>query len=159
NQLVPRIIARRKAGTLLRIGAEPKLVDSVYIDNAADAHILAADRLSPGSPIAGRAYFITNGEPMPLWDLVDGILKAAHLPPVRGRISPKLAYAAGALCETVHGLLSLDGEPRMTRFLARELSTAHWFDIGAARRSLGFEPKVSIHEGLRRLEASLFPAE
>ncbi|MEE8169900.1 MAG: NAD-dependent epimerase/dehydratase family protein, partial [Phycisphaerae bacterium] len=68
NHLVPRIIARGRAGRLRRIGRENKLIDSVYIDNAAAAHLLAAERLSPGSPIAGGAYFITNGEPMPIWE-------------------------------------------------------------------------------------------
>jgi nucleoside-diphosphate-sugar epimerase len=154
NHLVPRLIARRRAGILRRISGPPKLVDSVYIDNAVDAHLRAAERLAPGTAPAGRAYFITNAEPVPLWELVDRILAAAHLPPVDRAVSPMFALAAGSLLEFAHRLLRLTGEPRMTRFLARELSTAHWFDIGAARRDLGYEPAVSLEEGLRLLEAS-----
>lgn len=153
NHLVPRIVARAKSGMLRRVGS-PKKVDTVYIDNAAEAHLLAADRLSPRSAVSGKVYFITNGEPRELWGFIDSILGAAGLPPVEGRVSPQLAYAAGVVLEGWHRLFGLDSEPRMTRFLARELSTAHWFDIGAARRDLGYVPRVSIEEGLRRLKAS-----
>lgn len=153
NHLVPRIIARSRS--LRRIGQEDKKVDSVYIDNAADAHLLAADRLEPGAPIAGRAYFITNGEPRGLWELIDGILAAAGLPPVTGRVPRGVALCAAGVMEAIHGVFRLRNEPRLTRFLVRELSTAHWFDISAARRDLGYEPRVSIDEGLRRLRAWL----
>jgi len=155
NHLVPRLLARARAGTLRRVGPGTNRVDSTYIDNAADAHLLAADRLAPGSPVAGKAYFVTNGEPLPLGDLVDRILAAAGLPKCTRSVSPGTAYAAGWVFETVHRLLGSDGEPRMTRFLAREMSTAHWFDIAAARRDLGYEPRVSIDEGMARLAAWL----
>ncbi len=151
NHLVPRIIQKAKAGRLKRIGDRPCLADTVYIDNAAAAHLLAADRLQPGAPIAGKAYFITNDQPVPLWEMVDRILAAADLPPVKGQISPGLARFIGISCEKVWGLLGLSGEPPMTRFVANELSTAHWFDISAAKRDLEYLPAVSIEEGLLRL--------
>jgi 2-alkyl-3-oxoalkanoate reductase len=150
--LVPRLLSRARAGALRRVGHRDNLVDSVYVDNAADAHVLAAERLAPDSPLAGRAYFITNGEPLPLWNLINCILRAGGLPPVMRSISPAVAYAAGLVLEGVYAVFRLKGEPRMTRFLARELATAHWFDISAARRDLGYEPAVSIDEGMRRLE-------
>lgn len=152
NHLVPRIIEKAAAGRLRRIGNRPCLADTVYIDNAAKAHLLAADRLHPGSPVGGKAYFITNGEPVPLWDMVDRILAAGGLPKVKGRISPQAARLIGAACEKVWSLLRLSGEPPMTRFVADELSTAHWFDISAAKRDLGYIPEVSIEEGLQRLK-------
>ena len=152
NHLVPRIIARARAGRLRRIGREPKLVDSIYIDNAAEAHVRAGDRLNPGAAVAGRAYFLSQGEPRPLWDLVNGILRAAHLSPVTRTIPVPAARLAGAILEATYRLLAIRSEPPMTRFLARELSTAHWFNITAARRDLGYEPRVSIDEGLERLE-------
>jgi 2-alkyl-3-oxoalkanoate reductase len=151
NHLIPRIIDRAKAGRLRRIGDRPNLVDSIYIDNAADAHLLAADRLEPGSTVSGRAYFLSQGDPWPLWDLINGILRAADLPPVERRVSPAVAGMAGAFLEGVHRLFRLPGEPAMTRFLAHQLSTAHWFNIEAARRDLGYRPAVSIEEGLGRL--------
>jgi nucleoside-diphosphate-sugar epimerase len=150
--LVPRLLDRARSGALRRIGQRNNLVDSVYIDNAADAHLLATDRLAHGSALAGRAYFITNGEPLPLWNLIDQILHAGGLPPTTRSVSPTVAYAAGLVLEGAYALFRLKGEPRMTRFLARELATAHWFDIGAARRDLGYEPAVSIDEGMRRLK-------
>lgn len=151
NHLIPRILARARAGRLRRIGMESKLIDSVFIDDAADAHLLAADRLAPRSPIAGKAYFITQGEPVPLWDLVNRILHAAGLDPVTRSMPVGLSYAAGWVLETMYAVFWPDGEPPLTRFVARELATAHWFDISAARRDLGYEAKVSIEEGLRRL--------
>ena len=152
NHLVPRIVARGRAGRLRRVGTRPCPVDSVYIDNAAEAHLLAAERLAPGTAPAGRAYFISNGEPVPLWELVDRILAAAGVPPVARTVSPGVAYTVGRLLEGIYSVLRLGGEPPMTRFLARELATSHWFDISAARRDLGYAPRVSIDEGLGRLE-------
>ncbi|MDB5100436.1 MAG: 3-beta hydroxysteroid dehydrogenase/isomerase [Cyanobacteria bacterium RYN_339] len=151
TNITPRLIARAKAGRLRKIGAD-KLVDATYIDNAAHAHLLAADRLGP--EIAGKAYFIANDEPMPAFDLVNGILDAAGLPPVTSAVPLGLAYAIGGLLEGVHGLFNLPGEPVLTRWTARELGTAHWFDLGAAKRDLGYVPLVSTQEGLQRLKAS-----
>jgi nucleoside-diphosphate-sugar epimerase len=155
TNLVPRIIARARAGRLRRIGRQVKLVDSTYIDDAAAAHILAADRLAPGSPVAGKVYFISQGEPWPLWDLINRILQAAHLGPVTRAVPPTLALVAGGISEALGHTLRLKNEPVMTRFLARELSSAHWFNITAARRDLGYQPSVSIEEGMKRLEEAI----
>jgi len=155
HHLVPRILARGRAGRLRRIGRRPCPVDTVYIDNAAAAHLLALDRLALGAPCAGRAYFITNGEPRPLWDMVDAILAADGLPPVRRTVPTGLALAAGALLEGVWRLLGRRDEPLLTRFVVRELATAHWFNIDAARRDLGYTPIISIDEGLERLHTWL----
>jgi nucleoside-diphosphate-sugar epimerase len=155
NHLVPRLIDRAKKGRLRLVDGGTGLVDSVYIDNAAEAHLNAADALGPGAACAGKAYFITNGEPMAIGDLINGILNAAGLPPCTKNISGGMAYFAGATLEKIYGLLGKTDEPPMTRFVARQLATAHWFDISAARRDLGYEPKVSIAEGLERLAAHL----
>lgn len=155
NHLVPRIIAKARAGKLRRIGSRSCMVDTVYVDNAAEAHLNAADRLAPGAPPAGKAYFISNGEPLPLWEMVNRILAAAGLPPVTRSVSPSVAYLAGTVCEAAWKALRLSGEPPMTRFVAKELATAHWFDISAAKKDLGYEPRVSIAEGLKRLQESL----
>jgi 2-alkyl-3-oxoalkanoate reductase len=157
NHLVPRILERGRAGRLRRIGGANKRIDATYIDNAADAHILAADRLSPGSPVAGKAYFISNAEPIPLWDLVNRILAAGGVAPVTRTIPVWLAYTAAWLLETAYTTLQRRDEPPLTRFLVRELTTAHWFDLTAVRRELGYEPGVSITEGIRRLTDSLKP--
>jgi 2-alkyl-3-oxoalkanoate reductase len=158
TNLIPRIIARAKAGRLRRIGRRVNLVDSTYINDAATVHLRAADRLAPGSPIAGRVYFVSQGEPWPVWDLINRILQAARLPPVTRTIPRGLALLAGTLCEALGHAQRLETEPPMTRFLARELSSAHWFDISAVRRDLGYEPSVTIEEGMRRLEDALLAA-
>jgi nucleoside-diphosphate-sugar epimerase len=151
NHLVPRIVAKGRRGKLRRIGTRPCLVDTVYVDNAARAHLQAADCLSENSDISGRAYFISNGEPLPLWEMVNRILAAADVAPVTRSISPQLAYAAGCLCEGLWGLLHLPGEPPMTRFVAHEMATAHWFSLEAARRDFGYHPEITIDQGLIRL--------
>jgi 2-alkyl-3-oxoalkanoate reductase len=149
--LIPRLVARAKAGRLRQVGDGTNRVDVTYIDNAAAAHLLAADRLAPGSPIAGRAYFISQGEPVALWPFINRVLELAGAPAVTRRVPARVTYAAGAILEAIHNLLRIESEPRMTRFLAQQLSTSHWFDISAARRDLGYEPVVSTEEGLRRL--------
>jgi 2-alkyl-3-oxoalkanoate reductase len=152
NHLVPRIIAKGKSGRLRRIGNRSCLVDTVYVDNAAKAHLQAADRLSPGSTVAGKAYFISNGEPIPLWEIVNRILKAGGVAPITRTISPTLAYGIGVICEQLWKRFNLSDEPPMTRFVAKELATAHWFDISAARRDFGYQPQVTLDEGLKRLK-------
>jgi nucleoside-diphosphate-sugar epimerase len=155
NNILPRIYALARAHRLFRIGRRNPLIDLTYIDNAAMAHVLAADRLEPGSPITGRAYFIAQGQPVPLWDMVNRFLEVAHLPPVTRSIPLPLAILISGPLETLHTLFRLPGEPRMTRFLARELSTAHWYNLDAARRDLGYSPQVDIEEGMRRLAESI----
>ena len=152
NHLVPRIVAKGRAGKLRRIGKRLNLVDTVYVDNAARAHLLAADRLAPGRLPAGKAYFISNGQPLPLWEMINRILAAADIPPVTRSLSPTLAYILGCICEGLWDLLRLTGEPPMTRFVARELASAHWFDIEAAQRDFGYKPEISIDEGMLRLK-------
>ena len=144
NHLVPRILERGARGALRRIGTRECLVDTIYIDNAATAHLQAADRLEIGSVVAGKVYFLSQGEPLPVWEVVNRILDAGGLPPVSRTISPGLAYAAGAVLEKIYTLLRLKGEPRMTRFVARELSTAHWFDLGAARQGFRLRTARSL---------------
>lgn len=146
--LVPRLVLRAGQGRLFRVKGGPYMIDTVYIDNAADAHLSAADRLFPGSPIAGRPFFIAQDEPMDSGDLIDRIIGAAGYPPVNRSISPKSLYAIGALVETVYKWFRVKKEPPMTRFLANQLSTSHWFDLSAARRDLGYSPRISIEEGI-----------
>lgn len=155
NHLVPRILARGRKGALRRIGTRECLVDTIYIDNAAQAHLQAADRLAIGSVVAGKAYFLSQGEPLPVWEVVNRILAAGGVPPVTRTISPRLAYVVGCILERIYMLFSLQGEPRMTRFVARELSTSHWFDLTAARRDFDYAPTVSFDEGMTRLQAWL----
>ncbi len=164
NHLIPRLLQRARAGRARRIGREDKLVDATYIDDAVAAHLLAADRLAPDAACAGRAYFVAQGDPRPCWEIPNAILAAAGLPPVSKRLPKPLAWGAGALCEALWALLRRDDEPPLTRFVARQLSTAHWYDIGAARRDLGYEPRVGIEQGLAILrehfqkEAGTIPA-
>jgi nucleoside-diphosphate-sugar epimerase len=149
THVVPGILSRAKR--LKRVGDGSNKVDTIYIDNAAEAHLLAAAALETKPEIAGRVYFISQDDPISLWEMVDRILAAGGFPPVSGRVSPKTAYRIGAVCETLYRWLGKKEEPPMTRWAARELATSHWFDIGAAKRDLNYVPSVSIEEGMERL--------
>jgi nucleoside-diphosphate-sugar epimerase len=163
--LVPRIIERAKAGRLRIVGSGRNCVDLVHVHNVVDAHLLAEAALAQcqlivdktiGPPDAsGKAYFITNGEPVVLWDWINGLLHALGISSVTKHVSLAAATALGVACETLWRALPLRGEPPMTRFIARELATDHWFDISAARRDLGYAPRVSMAEGMAELIAGL----
>ncbi|MBF8269928.1 MAG: 3-beta-hydroxysteroid dehydrogenase/isomerase family protein [Gammaproteobacteria bacterium] len=149
--LIGRILKRATSGRLRLVKGE-NLVDTTYIDNAAAAHLQAADALQVGATCAGKAYFISNGEPRVLHELINAILAAYRLPPVTKTITPALAYTLGVLSEFVYTLGRIKREPLMTRFVAKQLSCTHWYDISAARRDFGYTPTISIAEGLRRLK-------
>jgi nucleoside-diphosphate-sugar epimerase len=154
RHLIPRLLDRARKGRLRRVGDGTNRIDMIYVENAARAHLLAAEALRPGSPAAGRAYFLSQGEPVLCWQWIDELLALAGLPPVKKSISFSAAWAVGAICEASWNLLHLRGEPPMTRFLAAQLARSHYFDIGRARRDLGYEPTVSTAEGMRRLGIS-----
>jgi nucleoside-diphosphate-sugar epimerase len=155
NHLVPRLVARAKAGKLRRVGPGDNLISMSYVENAAHAHLLAADRLAPGSPVAGQAYFINESEPVNLWQWIDELLALAGLPPVQKSISRSLAFAAGALLEAAYRLLPLAGEPPMTRFLAQQLGGSHFYGVGKAARDFDYKTIVSVSEGMQRLQRDL----
>ncbi len=150
NHLFPGIVSRAKR--LRRIGDGTNVVDTIYMDNAVHAHVLAGDRLRETPSLSGNIYFISQDEPIPLWDMVDHFLAAAGLPPVQGSVSARGAYWMGGGLELLYNLFPLKGEPPMTRFAARELATSHWFDISRAKQDLGYQPLVSIEEGLVRMK-------
>ena len=153
TQLLPRLVERARAGRLRFIGGGHNRMDTTYIDNAAQAHVDAFKALAPGAACAGKAYFISNGEPREVRRIVNDMLGAAGVAPVTGSVPYPVAYAAGAVLEVAWRLFRLWGEPPMTRFLAEQLSTPHWYDISAARRDFGYVPRVSTAEGLQRLAA------
>jgi 2-alkyl-3-oxoalkanoate reductase len=149
---LPRLADRARRGRLRRIGPATNKIDTVYLDNAAEAHVLAVERLRPGAPPAGRAYFITQDDPRPVGEMIDLLLGAAGIPPLTRQLPAWVARGLAVAAE--HGGRAVHtGEPLLTRFLVNQLTTAHWFDISAAKRDLGYFPRISIDEGLRRLRA------
>ena len=149
--LIPRVIDRARKGTLRQVGEGKNLVDITYIDNAAEAHLLAADAVSPDASCAGKPFFITQGEPVVLWTWLDELLQAVKAPRITRGVSLRTATLVGAVMEGVHRAFGLEREPRMTRFLANQLAKSHYFDISAAKRDLGYTVRVSLREGTNRL--------
>ena len=157
TQLVGRIVARARAGRLTLVNGGRALIDTLYIDNAADALIAALD--APASRCAGMVYVVANGEPRPIKELVAGICTAMGVPFSPHSVPLRAATALGSLTEAVWRRFKPNDEPPLTRFLAEQLGTAHWFDPRPARDDLGWTPRISIDEGLRRLSETASAAD
>ncbi|GEA86078.1 NAD-dependent epimerase/dehydratase family protein [Cellulomonas cellasea] len=155
TQLVARLAERARAGRLPLLDAGTVLVDTTYVDNAASAMVAALGRLdAPDGAVRGQAYVVTNGEPRPIAEMLGGICTAMGAPAPSRHVPAALARAAGSLVEAVWRVRPGTDEPPMTRFLAEQLSTAHWFDQRRTRADLQWAPAVTLDEGLRRLRAA-----
>lgn len=149
--LTPRIVARLLKGKLPQVGDGTNRVDISYVENVAAGHIMAAEALKPGSALVGKAYFISQNEPVLLWQGFVGELgRLAGAPPIKRKVSLPVASLAGFFVEKAHDLLHLSGDPSLTPFLAAQLATSHWFDQGPARRDFGYDAKIPTGEALRR---------
>jgi nucleoside-diphosphate-sugar epimerase len=136
------------------VGDGTNFIDTVFVENAAQAHLMACDTLQAGSPVCGSAYFISQGEPVNCWEWINRLLGLAGIPPVTKSISTSAAWRIGATLEAAYRLARISSEPPMTRFLAAQLGRSHWFDISRAGSHFGYHPTVSTDEGLDRLQAS-----
>lgn len=152
-QLVGRIVERARAGRLALVGGGRALVDTLYIDNAVSALVAGLDAVAPGAACSGRPYVVTNGEPRPIREIVEGICTAAGVPFAPRDVPLAVARRLGSVIERVWPRLGRSGEPPLTRFLAEQLGTAHWFDPRPARDDLGWTPSVTIDAGLAALAA------
>lgn len=148
--ILPRLAAKARGGKLALPGPD-KVIDTIYVENAAQAHVQALQELLADGRCAGKAYFVTNNEPLPQGEIIKRLLAALGIEVEIRAVPVGLAMAAGALCETAWKTLRLKSEPPMTRFAVEQLATAHWYDTRAAREDFGYEPRISIAEGLRQL--------
>ncbi len=150
TQLIGRIVDRARQGRLVLPDHGRALVDTTFVDDAAAAVVAGLDRTADSQEAVGRAWVVTGGDPRPLAELVEGILAAAGLPPRVRSVPAPVAEIAGRLV----GRFWPGDEPPLTRFAARQLSVAHWFDQAATQRVLRWRPLVGVDEGLARLAAS-----
>jgi nucleoside-diphosphate-sugar epimerase len=148
TQLVERVVERARRGRLPFLDSGAALIDTIYIDNAATGIAAALARVDS---VHGRSYVLTNGEPRPVAEMLAGICGAAGVESPRWRVPASVARTAGSLIEAVWRVKPGVDEPPMTRFLAEQLSTAHWFDQRRTRADLEWTPAVSLDEGFRRL--------
>jgi len=148
TQLVGRAVSRARDGRLVIVGSGAALVDTTYIDNAADALVAALDR---APSIGGRAFVVTNGQPRPVRELLNRFVMAAGLEPPRIRVPFQAARIGGRVAEEVWNRWGRDDDPPMTSFAAEQLASAHWFDQRETREALEWEPSVSLAEGFERL--------
>lgn len=149
--LIPRLIERGKKAQLKIVGDGKNLVDLTYIDNVAHAHMLAADNLVTEGSASGEAFFVSQERPVAMWDWINDLFVQLGIQKVEKKVSLKSALAAGAILEGVHKLILPDKEPKMTRFLAEQLAKSHYFSHDKAKQILGYEPLVSLEEGMEKL--------
>lgn len=153
--IIPGVLRRASTGKLRRIGDKEHFIDTTYIDNMIDALVLALAALESKPEVAGRNFFITNGEPARVWDFVNSIIQIAGHPPVQKKLPERVAMFAATIAEWFHQLFKMKSEPFMTRYAIKELCTNHWFDISSARKILGYNPRVSYAEGFKHLREYL----
>lgn len=149
--IFPRVIQKGKEGKLKVVGDGENLVDIIFVENAAFAHVLAFEHLKPSSPVCGQAYFVGQERPVRLWDFINQVLREAKVEPVSDYISVDSAYRVGWILEKAFKLMGIKKpEPPMTRFVALNLGKSHYFSHEKARRHFGYHPRVTIEEGLKR---------
>lgn len=154
--LVPRLLERADAGRLAVVGGRGAEVSLSFVENAAEAHVVAGERLLAGDDAAdaldGRAFFVNQTEPARLWDWIDRVLVGTGRPPVRRRVPAWLAHGAGAALELAWRLGRVDGEPPMTRFVARQLATSHTYSMEPFLRATGgaYAERVGLDEATER---------
>lgn len=153
--LLPRLLAKARTGRLAVVGDGRNRVSLTYVDNAAHAHLDAADRLALDAPHAGQAYFVAQEEPVVLWEWIAEVLRALSIAPPRRRVPFALAYSAGAGLELAWKAARRPGEPPMTRFVAQQLARTHTYDLSPARVDFGYEERVDLAEATRRSVAWL----
>ncbi len=154
NNLLPRVVDRAKSGKLPIIGDGANKVDMTYVDNAAWAHLDALDALTGAdAPNAGKAYFISNDEPVQLWDWLDSFLGDLDIPPIKRKVSLRTATILGNVLEWTHKTFKLKGEPRMTKFVAAGLARSHWYDMQPAKDDFGYHVRVPMDQGTKKTVA------
>jgi nucleoside-diphosphate-sugar epimerase len=153
NHLMPTLLNLARRRRLVRVGNGKNWVDISHVENVADAHILAMDALLRGAPVDGRPYFVTQGDPVCLWEWIGKLLSRLCLPGVRRSVGFRRAYAMGCVCEWLYRRLHIRSLPPMTRFLATELAKDHYFDHSAAKTDLNYIPRITNEEGFERLLA------
>lgn len=151
--ILPRLLHMADTGRLRLIDGGKHVIDHTYIDNAAEAHLLAMDKLLSGAPVGGKTYFISNGEPMPAGELFNRMLAACGRPRVTASLPRPVALAAARACEALWTVLRREDDPPASRMVVLSMGAANWFDLSAAKRDLGYLPRVSTDEGLARLAA------
>lgn len=149
RHLVPTILKRAKAGRLVRVGSGKNKVDTSFIEDCVSAHLCAMESLKSNSRCHGKAYFISQGEPVYLWEWINKILALNGLAKITRAIPASLAKFIGRLCEIFVQILPGKREPFLTRFLASQMSSDHYFNISAAARDLGYRPRYSIEQALQ----------
>lgn len=150
TNLIPTILERAKARRLKQVGPGKNLTDLCFIEDCVAAHICAFEALENNPDARGKAYFISQAEPVQMWDWIRDVLRRSSLPDKLPQVPATVAYAVALACEGFVRLLPGEREPLFTRFLVHQMSTDHYFDISRARALLGFHPAYSMAQAMQK---------
>lgn len=148
--ILPRLITKAKAGRLMQVGDGKNKVDLTYVENAAAAHLQAAEALAEKPEISGKNYFISDDNPVLLWPWINDFLAKVSVPEIKKQISYHKARKIGAVMEVLFKCLFLRGEPPMTRFVAAQLAHSHYFNLSAAKQDFGYAPVISNEKAMEK---------
>ncbi|MFT7487053.1 MAG: nucleoside-diphosphate-sugar epimerase [Candidatus Paceibacteria bacterium] len=147
--LLPRLVQMGRAGKLAQVGDGRNEVTMCFVENAAHAHLLAANSLSPTAPHAGKAYFIGQEDPVQLWDWIGQLFEQLQVPAIKKRVTRRTAYSMGVVLEIAWRMLPLSGEPPMTRFVATQLASSHSYSMAPAHADFGYRELFNMQEATR----------
>ncbi|MCK5820835.1 MAG: NAD-dependent epimerase/dehydratase family protein [Bacteroidales bacterium] len=148
RHIIPRLLQRAKADRLRIIGKGTNRIDTIFIDNLIDAHINALESLDSKSSCRGKIYFVSNDDPVLMWEFINKILERAGMDKIQKKIPTRLALFIASISSAYHLAFIPDKEPLLTPFLIKELSQSHWFDISNTKKDLGYAPRITNEEGL-----------
>lgn len=148
--LLPRVISRHRLGKLKKVGEGKNRVDLTHVDNVVHAHLCAFEAMLTNPTLGGKAYFISQNEPVNLWDWLNEIFAKLQLPHLEKSISYENAYRIGWILENTWNLLRLKSDPPMTRFVASQLAHDHWFSSAAAEGDLHYKPLLTMSAAMEK---------
>lgn len=141
------------------------LFDTCYVGNCSYAHILVAKALIQASTsqgvsvptnkrVGGEAFFVTNDEPIPFWDLPRLIADIAGCPvkkeDIRG-IPRGLMMSVAFLSEWMYWLFTFgQKQPKVTRWVVRLTTMERTICIDKIKERLDYCPRFTLREGLER---------
>ena len=140
------MVATVEAGKWAWVGGGRNVTDTTHVDNVVEGLVLAAERGRPG-----KAYFVTDGEPVVFRDFVTALMQTQGVEPPDRSLPAWTAAPMARICEALWKVLPLRGAPPMTTFRSWLLTQECTIDISKARVELNYKPVVSHEQGLAEL--------
>ena len=142
--IFPRLIKSAEKGRLPIIGDGNTVTNLTHVRDVVAAILLALK----SEKAVGNVYVVTGGKDLRIWDAITEVVTRFGFQAPSRKIPIGRAMRAAKALEWLWRTLHLPGEPPLTTYSAGILGLSQTYDITAARRDLGYEPSVSIEQGL-----------